>query len=147
MEQKYINERLDEQITWYSDKSQWNQKWFKILKIIEFTSASLIPFLVAYSDECVYIKYIVGFLGIGIAVVAGLLSLYKFQENWIEYRTTSETLKHQKYLYETSCPPYDNKETSFTKLVQVCEGLISKENSNWAQYIKISKKHQEQVDD
>ena len=147
MEQKYIDERLNEQISWYSSKSQWNQKRFKILKIIEFTSAALIPFLVAYSDECLYIKFIVGFLGIGIAVVAGLLSLYKFQENWIEYRTTSETLKHQKFLYETLCPPYNDEQTRFTKLVQVSEGLISKENSNWAQYIKTSKKSKEHLDD
>jgi len=147
MEQKYIKERLDKQIDWYDNKSQDNQKYFKRLKIIEILSAALIPFLVAYSDECVYIQYIVGILGIGIALIAGLLSLYKFQENWIEYRTTTETLKHQKYLYENKCPPYNNEEDRTKKLVQICEGIISKENSNWAQYIKTSKKYQEQEND
>lgn len=147
MEQKYINERLNEQINWYDNKSQDNQKYFKKLKIIEILSASLIPFLVAYSDKCTYIQYIVGILGISIALIAGLLSLYKFQENWIEYRTMSETLKHQKYLYETKCPPYDKDDNRFTKLVQICEGLISKENSNWAQYIKSTKNSQEQLND
>lgn len=142
MEQKYLSERLDDQISWYSDKSQWNQKWFKRLKVIEILSAALIPFLVAYSDESLLIQVLVGVLGISIAFIAGLLSLYKYQENWIEYRTTSETLKHQKFLYETRCPPYNNDTDRFVKLVQVCEGLISKENSNWAQYIKTVKNNE-----
>lgn len=133
-EQKYIEERLEDQINWYDTKSQLNQKRFKQLKIIEILSAASIPFLVAYADKSIEIQVIVGLLGIAIAVITGIFGLYKFQENWIEYRTTSETLKHHKYLYETACLPY-NKENRFQKLVQTCEAIISKENSNWSQYI------------
>lgn len=140
METTYLKERLDDQINWYSNKSQSNQKYFKRLKIIEIVSAAMIPFLVGYSDEFTYLQYIIGMLGVSIAIIAGLLSLYKFQENWIEYRTTSETLKHQKMLYENKCPPYDDEETRYIKLVQTCESLISKENSNWTEYIKKEKK-------
>lgn len=131
MEQKYIKERLESQIDWYDKKSQTNQKCFKRLKFIEILCAALIPFLVAYSDKCIYLQYLVGILGIVIAIITGVLVLYKFQENWIEYRTTCETLIHQKYLYETECVPYDNEENRFNNFVQTCESIISKENSNW----------------
>lgn len=141
-EQEYLDNRLQKQIQWYDTKSQTNQKWFKCLKIIEFISAALIPLLVAYSDECVYIKFIVAGLGALIAIIASLLGLYKYQENWIEYRTTAETLKHHQHLYLTHCAPYDD-ENRFYKLVEATEGLISKENSNWASYVKKVPKKQD----
>jgi hypothetical protein len=51
-------------------------------------------------------------------------------EKWIEYRTTTETLKHEKYLYFTNSLPYANDDT-FVLLVERVERLISKENSRW----------------
>lgn len=135
----YIQQRLDDQITWYSNKSQWNQKCFKVLKIIEIGAAASIPFLVAYiSDSNSLLKIISGILGLLVAVIAGILGLYQFQENWINYRTTAETLKHEKFLFLTKTEPY-NIEEAFTLLVQRVESLISKENTSWLQYCKKDK--------
>ncbi len=139
-EQKYIKERLDDQIDWYSQKSKTSQNWFKILRAIEILAAATIPFLAGYvTDTEPELKIIIGILGIVIALVAGFISLNKFQEIWIEYRTTSETLKHHKYLYLTKSSPYDT-EDAFQVLVQTVEALISKENSNWNNYIKQTEK-------
>lgn len=52
MEQNtYIKERLDDQIAWYDQKSQSNQKWYKRLRVIELIAAASIPFLAAYITE------------------------------------------------------------------------------------------------
>lgn len=135
-EEAYITERLDDQINWYSDKSKKSQNWFKILRVIEILAAATIPFLAGYvSDAEPELKIAIGILGVIIALVAGFISLNKFQEIWIEYRTTSETLKHHKYLFLTKSNPY-NSEEAFQVLVQTVEALISKENSNWNNYIK-----------
>ncbi len=139
-EPKYIKERLDDQIDWYSQKSKTSQNWFKALRAIEILVAGTIPFLAGYvTDTEPELKIIIGLLGIVIAFVAGFISLNKFQEIWIEYRTTSETLKHHKYLYLTQSSPYD-AEDAFQVLVQTVEALISKENSNWNNYIKQTEK-------
>ena len=71
-------------------------------------------------------------MGVTVALIAGLITLYRFQELWIEYRTTAETLKHEKYLYLTQSTPYDG-ERAFNLLVNRVEGLISRQNSGWAQ--------------
>lgn len=133
-EEEYIETRLDDQISWYSRKSQWNQKWYKRLRLIEILCAALIPFIAGIGESFPYYKLIVGLLGIIIAVSAGAMSIYKFHENWIQYRTTAETLKHEKYLYLTKCPPYDS-DNAFCKLVQRVESLISKEHSEWLRYV------------
>lgn len=127
-EQEYLSERLEDQIEWYGTKSKHNQIWFKILSLFEMMSAALVAFLSGVGNN----TWIVGSLGILIAVSAATSSLFKFHENWIQYRTTSEQLKHEKFLYLTNIKPYDS-ENKFPVLVERIEGLISKENSYWAQ--------------
>ena len=134
--EEYLNSRLDSQIDWYDQKSSWHQGWFKKLRLLEILAAALIPFLTGYiTDQTPDMKLIVGGLGVLIAVVSGVVVLFKFQEHWLQYRTTAESLKHHKYLYLTKTSPYD-KEGAFNLLVEMVEGLISKENSSWASYIK-----------
>ncbi|MEM9273347.1 MAG: DUF4231 domain-containing protein [Cyanobacteria bacterium P01_F01_bin.143] len=127
---EYLSDRLEDQIRWYSKKSQYNQKYYKRLRLTEIVSAAVIPFLAGMQDFS-YSKLIIGILGVVIAISAAASSLYKFQENWIQYRTTAETLKHEKYLYLTKSPPYDG-EAPLKALVERIESLISKENTQWA---------------
>ncbi len=130
-EEEYLKERLDNQLAWYSRKSQHNQKWFKRFRLVEIVSAALIPFLSGMGDRIPYFQWIIGILGVCIAIAAAITALFKYQENWIEYRTTAEQLKHEKYTYLTNAKPYDT-EDKFRLLVERVESLISKENSTWA---------------
>jgi hypothetical protein len=133
---EYIKERLDNQIEWYDGKSVKSQKWFKRLQVIVIIAAAMIPFLSGYMTESTpYLKFVIGALGIVIAAITAILGLYQFQENWLEYRTTCETLRHEKYLFLTGAAPY-NAEQPFLLLVERVESLISKENTNWASYMK-----------
>ncbi len=134
-EEKYLKERLQDQLEWYDNKSVWNQKWFKRWQLVEITPAILITFLSGQSENIPYSGWLLGILAGIIAIAASIISLNKFQENWINYRTTAEQLKHEKMLYLTKSAPY-NTEERFHNLVQRIESLLSKENSNWAQVFK-----------
>lgn len=131
----YLQDRLDDQIKWYEVKSQHNQRWYKYLRIVEITAAASIPFLAAYMAEISSIRAIVGILGILVTVVAGVVTLYRFQELWIEYRTTAEGLKHEKHLFLTKTTPYDTDEP-LPLLVERIEGLISKQHTVWTRHMK-----------
>lgn len=137
-EAKYLKERLEDQINWYDRKSVVNQKSFKRLQVLIIVASATIPFLSGYMDEStLFLKIVVGVLGLAIATATAILGLYQFQENWLEYRTTCETLRHEKYLFLTCAAPYDEDEP-FLLLVERVEGLISKENTNWQSYMKQS---------
>jgi hypothetical protein len=56
-------------------------------------------------------------------------------DNGLENRTTTEALRHEKYLFLTKSEPYHNN-NPLHLLVSTVETLISKENTNWAQYIR-----------
>ena len=137
-EEDYLKDRLEGQIQWYSNKSSFYKKLFYIIRATEIIIASLIPALFHWS----LIKGVIPLLSAIVAILAGLIALFKFQENWISYRTTSESLKHEKYLYLTKVPPYD-KENPFEILVKTVESIISKENTLWKQ--KISLNEQKEV--
>lgn len=127
----YLKDRLDDQIDWYDKRSQTNQRWFKSLRIAEIICAALIPFIAGMLEAIPYGQLIIGTLGVIIAISAGLSSLNKYQENWLTYRTTCETLRHEKFLFLTGCYPYDG-DSMFNKFVERVESLISKENSQWS---------------
>lgn len=130
-EEEYLNERVKGQIEWYSKESQRNQFWFKSIRFVEIVAAAVIPFLSGLGDGVTLYQYLIGFLGMAVAVAAATTALFKYQENWIEYRTTAEQLKHEKYLFLTSARPYDTAD-NFLLFVERVEALISKENSAWA---------------
>ena len=141
-QEEYLAERLDGQIDWYDRKSQWNQRWFKRLQVFQLVAAATIPFMSGYIDHeelgfC--IKFIVGFTGVLIAGAGAVVGLYKFQGNWLEYRTTCESLRHEKYLFLTKTEPYD-ADKPFDLLVKRVESQISKENINWSQHMKMDQK-------
>jgi hypothetical protein len=128
--EQYIQDRLEPQIKWYDKKSLFNKRLFYAMQSIVIVAAALIPLLNAYTDSCEIMRFIIGALGSITAILTGLVSLFHFKELWSEYRTTSETLKHEKYLFLTSKGPY-SEDDPFSTLVERVEALISRENTKW----------------
>lgn len=128
----YLKSRVDDQIKWYDKKSISCQNKYKLTQTIEIILAALIPLLSAYSRDCTFIAIIVGTLGAAIAIIESLTKLFKWHENWIEYRTTCELLRYQKYLYVTKSSPYNTEPESIENLfVRNIENIISSENNKW----------------
>ncbi len=120
-------ERLEDQITWYDNKSVVNQRWHKTLKVTEIIAAAMIPFAAGFGAHAV----LIGGLGVCIVVLEGLQALNQYQQNWITYRSTCEELKHEKYLWLAKAGPYlkaDNPDALFAERV---ESLISREHAKW----------------
>mgnify|MGYP003625419324 CR=1 FL=1 len=145
-EDEYILSRVDDQIDWYDRKSQNAQCWFKWLRGAEIVAAAAIPLIAGFATEPFPLTLVVGVLGTSIAVISATISLNQFQENWTEYRTTCESLKHEKFLFLTKADPYHEID-SFRRFVQRVESLISKENSAWSQYTKASLDKTKQKDE
>ncbi len=130
---EYFQQRLDDQINWYSDKSSLCKSRYGGLRIVEIVAAAIIPLLSGMNVE--YGNWIIGSLGMLIAIAAATGNLFKYHENWMQYRATSEALKHEKFMFLGRTAPYDG-DNRFPVLVQRVEGLISKENSTWTLTVK-----------
>ena len=132
--QQYIEQRVDDQIRWYENKAAVNQKRYKQCQLGAIIFGAAIPLLTAVSFEEleVLLRFTIALLGSLIAIMNALVSLYKFQENWVQYRTAAESLIREKMLYITQSQPYDGEEdANFKQFVERCEVIMSSENSLW----------------
>ncbi|HEX4228969.1 MAG TPA: DUF4231 domain-containing protein [Bryobacteraceae bacterium] len=121
--------RLDDQITWYSGKSSLNQRRYKFLKVVTIASAAVIP--VVTTAHVPYGSSIAAGLGVLIAIAEGMQQLNQYNSNWTSYRTTSEALKHEKFLYLAKAGAYRSAENASASLAERVEALVSQEGSKW----------------
>src|SRR5260370_2999877 len=125
-----IMERLEDQIGWYDRKSMTNQRYFKRIKMVEIAAAAIIPFLSVFSLP--RMMWVTGGLGVLITVLEGTLHLNQYQQNWIAYRSTCESLKHEKYVYLGKASPYSGAADPHALLAERIESLVSQEHAKWA---------------
>lgn len=135
-EKQYLSERLDDQINWFDKKSAFNQKWYKRLQVMIIVASCSIPFLTGFVDENgFYVKFTIAVLGLVIASFTAVLGLYQFQDNWMGYRMSCESLIQEKHLFLTGAGPYSGDEP-FPLLVERVEALIASDISNWSANMK-----------
>jgi len=120
-------QRLEDQIRWYSSNGTSNQRWFRGLKILEIVLAAFIPFLAGINA----VPILTGMAGILIVVLEGFQHIFQFQKNWLNYRSTAENLKHEKYLWLAKSGPYLDTQNPDVILAERIEGLISQEHAKW----------------
>ena len=121
-------ERLEDQIKWYDRKSNYSQRAYKWIKVVEIIAAALVPLSAGLHPPAP----LTGSLGVLIAVLEGILQLNQYHHNWITYRSTCETLKHEKYLYLANAGPYASAPTAHALLAERIESLVSQEDAKWA---------------
>lgn len=122
--------RLQDQIGWYDAKSQFNQRWFKVLKVGQIVVAAAIPVAAAASAPL----WLIGGAGALIVVLEGLQQLQQYQQNWTTYRATCERLKHEEFLFLASAGPYAAAPRPEALLAERVEGLVSQEHAAWASH-------------
>ncbi len=122
--------RLEDQIEWYDSRSRSAQKAFKRIKVIEILAAAAIPFLAVLTFP--HDKLVTAGLGVLITVLEGLLHLNQYQQNWTTYRSTCETLKHEKFTYLASAGPYAAASDAHALLAERVESTVSQEHAQWA---------------
>jgi len=77
------------------------------------------------------VTWATGGLGVLITVLEGMLHLNQYQQNWVTYRATCESLRHEKYLFLGQAPPYADSPNPRALLAERVESLVSQEHAKW----------------
>ena len=120
-------DRLDDQISWYENRSARDQRDFKRLKYVEIVAAAAIPVVTVAH---VY-RLVPALLGGIIVVIEAVLHLNQYQRNWLVYRSTAETLKSERALYLASAGHYGATSDPRALLAERIEGVLSHEHQKW----------------
>ncbi len=131
---QYLAERVQDQIDWHSDKSSANQRSFKQLQVLIIVATALLPLLAGLEDRADELTYAIGAIGVLVAIVTGVVNLFRFNELWIDYRLTAAALTQEKFLYLTRAAPYHEGDLLGT-LVQRVEAILSEQRSQWQQIV------------
>lgn len=131
---KYIEERYEDQINWYDKKSIWNQKMYRRFQWAVIVLSAITPVLVAIvaiRPEAKETSWFAVAISALVAIGTTGLKTFKYQENWISYRTTCETMRKEIHFYKAGVSDYKNTEDPEALFVERVEALISRENTMW----------------
>jgi hypothetical protein len=121
-------ERLEEQIRWYGGHARSNKRWYMRIKLVQIVAAAVIPVIAAIDLP----TWVAGALGALVVVLESVQQLFQFHSNWNRYRSTAESLKHEKYLYVARAGAYSTAKDPGALLAERIEGRVSQEHAAWA---------------
>jgi hypothetical protein len=121
-------DRLEDQLSWYDRKSMAAQRAYKRVKLSQLIVGAIVPVVAALQVPPAVTASLAAF----VVVAEGTQQLYQWQTNWVLYRSTAETLKHEKYLYLAGAGPYSTDDRDRV-LAERLEGLVSQEHAKWAE--------------
>lgn len=127
--ERYLEDRYNNQMNWYAQKARHNRKVYQGLQTLVIIFSVITPILVVIGEGLLRWFAVVS-SGI-VAIVAMLLKTFKYQENWINYRTTRETLKKEIHYYKAKLFGYEEAEDPEALFVKRVEAVISRENTYW----------------
>lgn len=124
----YLKDRYEKQIIWYDEKSRHNQWWAMVCQITIIILSAVTPVFAALE-----FKWPTIIASAMVAALVGILRYCKFEEYWQNYRTTCETLKKEKIIFDSKISPYDKADDPTKLFIERVESMISKENTEWVQ--------------
>lgn len=131
----YLEEtyNLGGQLEWYDRKAMTNKSWHMRLGIIIIICGALtsVVQLWAPSPEGVHWSaWLTALLGAIVIVAKGIDSIWKFDENWTQYRQAAEGLKRERRLFVNASGAYAmcaDENTRFDLFIKTVEEIIAAE--------------------
>jgi hypothetical protein len=113
---------------WYDKAATRNRLGYQILKLTALTAGAVVTVLAAISAPAALTASLAGI----IVVLEGAQQMFQFHPNWISYRGTAETLRHQAFLYVAEVSPFDDPENRRERLAGSLRDATIKESAMWA---------------
>ncbi|NNE65238.1 MAG: DUF4231 domain-containing protein [Pyrinomonadaceae bacterium] len=130
---KYLKDRYEDQMNWYSKKASINKSRYQILQWSVIILSAIVPVMVALeaTDKVPGIWVLTIIVSILLAIGTAGVKTFKFQENWINFRSTAEKLIQEKIFYDGRIGDYGNTDNRESLFVERVEALISGEGATW----------------
>lgn len=122
-------ERLEDQLRWYDTKSIACQRAYRRVKLAQLVVSATVPVLALAVRGNGLATAVAAAV---VVVLEGAQQLYQWQTNWVQYRSTAEALKHERYLYQAKAGPYTGANRHLV-LAEKIEGLVSQEHARWTE--------------
>jgi len=133
----YLKGRFFSELEYYESKAMRNKEYCQLFQVVIIVFSVLTPIFLATGLSVLQIIAVM--LSGVVAIATSVLGTFKFQENWLSFRTVAESLKREKILYDSKNCEYESTEDPEKLFVLKIETLISKEHNTWTNYHQIPK--------
>jgi Protein of unknown function (DUF4231) len=122
-----VLDRAEYEIAWYEKHATASRVSYCAIKLLQILLAAFVPVAVGVNAP----RLVTGSLGGLVVVLEGVQQLFRFHDNWIRYRQTSEDMLREKYLYAGSAGDYADTPSPRRLLAERIESLASREAHQW----------------
>ena len=128
--EQYLKDRYQDQVDWYDAKAGSNQRKFRFLQWSVIVLSAITPILVLVGTDG-WQRGLAVIVAALVAIGTAALRAFKYQENWISYRTTCETLRKEIHYFNANLGEYAEAADRQAKFIERVEALVSRENTLW----------------
>ncbi len=130
MSNKTPFEAISEQSDWYGERASRNLSRYKLLKGAQIVFAAAIP-VVSVAAAANAQRWASAILGALIGIIEGMIQLGQYQQNWLLYRATRESLKREEFLHSAKAGPYAGAADPDILFIDRSDAIVSGENAKW----------------
>jgi len=131
---EYVERRLEPQRKWHNEKATWNKRRFYTVEVTTLLAGAAIPIVNLWVVNDPYWAGVVSAVLGGVVVVAASVGkLFKFHENWLQYRAVVEALEREKELYSVGAGEYAEADKAVRNrlLVERVENILANTTSQF----------------
>ena len=142
-DEKYVQERVQDQIDWHKRKSELNLRKFNRLKNIDTVVASLVPVTLSVHSAMggigaggyghtweVLLKMITAAAGVWLTISSGFFEVEGYERKAKDYKKLYKKLETEKFKYLTRTEPYD-EDDAYSKIVLNVENQLHLDVMNY----------------
>jgi Protein of unknown function (DUF4231) len=126
---QYLDERYFPEVKWYDRRASWNRRLYIAFQAPLIVFSAITPVLIAAGGD--FERWLAVLISAAVAISASTLKAGKFEENWLNYRSTCETLRKEVHYLRAQVGAYKNASNPEGTFVERVESLISRENALW----------------
>jgi len=127
---KYIEERYEDQLKYYSNKAAGQQKYYRWVRWLVIVLSAFTPILIAISQWSFFEEYKTLILLFSvvfsafIAIASSAAQAFRFHDEWVQKRKVSEMLKREKFRFDTETGAYANAKCARKLFVDNVEAIL-----------------------
>ena len=129
----YLERRLRPQRDWHNGKAVWSKRRYYFVEVSTLLSSAVITIVNVGAIPDLNKAVVSAILGGVVFVAAGIGKLFKFQENWKEYRVVTEALEREEEHYRAGVKEYKklDEDARNKLLVERTESLLHSTTSHF----------------
>jgi hypothetical protein len=126
---EYAASVADQSHKWYKRHAVLARRAYKLTEIAVIAISAAIPATVAIAPSN---TKLIAILGAVVATIAGLRSVYHWQDDYVRFSQAREALEAERRLYRISGGKYKNQETRDEVLVATVSQIEQDDMRRWA---------------